>query len=369
MGDESKDELISIEEEQTYKIYDYMEKHHSLLIACISGMVAIGSLATSILVYIYQCMKLHTWNIPLELIGEIGKGKYFYVAVIGILYYFFVPIYQMHLQNVFKEHFCFFIYIKLQKKLIRKMRCYLKNKKKGCRKKYSIELVAAMKDLDNSISELKKSMRDVKRIVIFRIVWKILGSSILWVLFFVLFQVSMSKMSSSSIIVSIVCLFVLISVSLISVRNVYKGTATEELKNKINNINSIKEGLVLLPELYIDKQSFWKDIDKKREQKEFFSDNSLSIFGFFVIYAFVAVFIFFSVSGLSDDKMKNGFWIYQSQGGQYYAVVYQNQEQVILEEAIIENDDILINTNKQLFKIYEDNQFEYREFEHVKRIE
>lgn len=355
MDHELKENVHTVEGEKTYKIYNYMEKHHSLLIASVSAFVAFGSVATNVLIYIYQCLSLHYWNVSMELVSEVKQGKYFYVAIIGILYYCFVSIYQMHLKNIFDAHLYVFKLVKLQKKLLKKLCRYQRTKEK---RQY----------ISKQSSEIRKNLSVIKRTVLKKVFFMIIGPSVLWMGFFILFQISIGIISRYILIIGGVDLLIIISISLWFFYYIYKRDDIEELKIKVQNVGNSETTLNLLIEINDLISGISKISIKNRSFKEYFSDKSVKTFIMSLIGAYVSLFTFFVLNGLLTARTQKGFWLYQDIGGQYYAVVYQSPDKVILEEANIADNTITINVNKQFFETYQENKFEYVEFDRVERI-
>lgn len=75
--------------------------------------------------------------------------------------------------------------------------------------------------------------------------------------------------------------------------------------------------------------------------------------------------IWFVLLGIVSDIPKN-YWIYQSENHQQYAVVYQGNDIMVLEKALIQGNTISIDTNEQLFLQRDDKSFTYMKFKNAK---
>lgn len=352
---ETQEKESLIENKESYKIYDYMEKHHSLLIACVSAFVAIGSLATSVLAYVYQCLKLQAWNVPMEFLSEIKQSKYFYAALIGMLYYCFIPIYQMYLQNIFKEQFIFFDLVNLEKKLMKKLCIYQKKKGKTM-------------DINEQVLILKKCLNVIKGDILKKVVFMVFGASFLWGILFILFEVSIGGIGIYSFICGGTVLLFMFGTTLFFFRKSNKINEIEKLNNKAQNVEDNLQIVELIEEINDLCKKLINSSGKNKKIKGLFSDRNLSILVSVIVGGFIEFCVCFMTIGFITGKVQTGFWLYQDGRGQYYAVVYQNENEVILEKAFIEDNKISINVNTQLFKTYQDSQFEYVEFEHVEKV-
>ena len=76
-----------------------------------------------------------------------------------------------------------------------------------------------------------------------------------------------------------------------------------------------------------------------------------------IAVSIVAVTLLVIASGYIEAKTRNTFWILQGEDTQY-AMVYQNPEMLVLEEAIIDSETITIIRNKQRYMKFEDVEFE-----------
>lgn len=353
MNDESKEFMI--EDRRTHRIFDYMEKHHSLLIASVSAFVTVGSLVTSILVYLYQCLRLQAWNVPMELLSEVKLSKYLYVAVIGMLYYCSIPIYQIYLQNIFQEQFDFFTLLKLQRKLIKKLYKYQKKDKEKI-------------NIKEAVFRLKRDLNFIKRYVLRKTLYMIFSASFLWSIIFILFEISIGGIGIYNIISGGIVLLLVFGITLLFFKHSYRRDDIEELKLKEKNVEDNLAAVELIEEICNLEKKMANPHSKNRKIKEYLSDKNIGEFAILIISAFISLCLFFIATGFITGKVQKGFWLFQDEVGQYYAIVYQNDERLVMEEAFINDDTITINVNKQLFKIYQENQFEYMEFEHVEQI-
>lgn len=340
--------------EETYKIYNYMEGHHSLLIASVSAIVAVGSLATCILIYISHCIRLSEWNIPIEIIGEVKHGRYFYVAIIGVLYYYSVPMCQKNLYNIFQKYYFYFPIIKLEKQLLRKI--YNKNADKETRN-----------IMKNRIKPIKKDINSYKKELIGVIFLSIIAIGILCGSLAILFLISMGSFNRYCWIIVAILLLTMLLITFFSFRKIGRRKDIDNIKKRVREVSNIDEVFDLLTEI----QNIKISLKQSRERKEFIEhlrDDNIVESAEIIFISFVMLCIVLIVNTYTTIKNQTGFWLYQDDTGQRYAVVYQDEEQVVLEEVFIDNDNISINVDKQLFLCYKDNLFEYYEFESVEKV-
>lgn len=355
MCDEMQNDSQMVEEKETYKLYNYMEKHHSLLIASISAVVAVASLVTSVLIFVYQCIVLQSWKVSMELVGEVKGGKLFYIAILGALYYFCVPIYQMCIQKIIQRYYLYFPLAKVQKRISKKLYCLNKRREK---------------EWKEALKELKKSINGTKRLAIKKVLGVTLGASILLAFSMFLFQISLGNVKGTTLFfVGSVLFIVLLGASFFLIKRTIDRSKIKEFEERTRNILNSNDAVDLMKEI----MDYQKDLSSvkatKRTIKEYFCDRSIGTFVELMIETFVCLCVFFVLSGTMTAKTQNTFWIYEDKIGKNYVVIYQNEEKAIMKEAEIRDNSILINLDRQMIKTLEENQFKYMKFEHVERVE
>lgn len=344
------------EKEQTYQIYEYMKEHNSLLVASLSAMVAVASLISYLLIYVIQCICLNAWNVPVEIIGEVGKGKYFYAIIFGTLFYLIVPIGDKWLRIRFEKVFCLLDYIKLMKRLIRELP---KSQKSKERKKY----------LKKRINKLKMKVNGIKCKLIVIEISILLTFGVIWGISFVIFQLSLARITWKGI--GIIGLNTVIVSGLLrfKYKKTYHNDKLPELVKRAQEAETFDTMSELLMEVcdVATNMTGWKDENKKI--REHLSDKDIISGLRLVTRSFLTLSSVLLVVSFLTPKFQKEFWIYSDEStGKQYAVIYRDNKQLILDEVTIEGKTISINIEKQLFKTYEDNVFEYIKFDEVKRI-
>ena len=103
-------------------------------------------------------------------------------------------------------------------------------------------------------------------------------------------------------------------------------------------------------------------------RKKYTSDGKMLEYALSIALSVVSVTVFVIITAFAEAKTQNSYWIYQDEDKQY-AVVYQNPEVFVLEEAIIRDDELTIVLNQQRYLKFEDIEVEKREFKHVKKVD
>lgn len=340
------------EDKKTYRIYEYMKAHHSLLIACVSAMVAVASLVCCLLTYVIQCICLNTWNVPVEIIGEIGKGKYFYAIIYGTLFYLAIPVGDNWLSVYFDKILYHFDYIRLMNRLIKRLPEYQKNKED---KKF----------VKKRTRELKKKVNRIKRKLVIRVIILLVIFGVVLELTYVCFQISLAKITWETMMVFAVGIVFLYGLSLWKYKKLHRNVKLPELEKRVQKVGNFEKTCELMMEICDIAAEVEDSHNENKSIREYMSDEDIVLGIAMVIRSFLTLSIALVLVSFIIPKVQKEFWIYSDNAGKQYAVVYRDDKKVVLEEAEIEEKKILINTGKQLIKTYEGNVFEYRKFDEV----
>lgn len=359
INNDEKEELQRVEEEKSYKIYNYMEKHHSLLIAIVSAIVAVGSLFMNVLIYIYQCIVLQRWNVSMELVGEIRKGKFFYIAILGAVYYFCVPFCQMCMQKVIKKYYLYFPMAKIQNQISKKI--YRLKRVKGRVKK---------KEWKEEIKDLRKCINEVKKEAKKKMLGLVIGVGVLFVFCLGLFQVSLGNVEVSTLVLVGGMIFVIVlGMCFFSIRRLIDRSKIKEFKKATKKIASRSDAIKLMNEVMDYQKSIISVKETKRTIKELVCDKNIGTFVEFMAETFICLCMFFVLSGIATAKMQKDFWVFKDESGKSHAIIYQDEERAIMKEAEIIENVIKIYLDRQLITTLCDNKIEYMKFDSVECIE
>ena len=343
------------EKEQTYQIYEYMKTHHSLLIACVSAVVAVASLLTYLLIYVVQCIRLNVWNVSAEIIGEVGKGNYFYAIIFGTLFYLVIPIGDQWLGMYFDKILYLLEFMKLQKGLLKKLSDYPNTKEeKRFVKKRALGI--------------RKKVNRLRRKVVYMGISLLFVFGIVWVIFYIFFQISLVKIDWRTFVVLAFGLTVVFGSLLFKYKALHRNVMMPELKKRAQEVRDFESACDLLMEICDFETDVTDSRKKDKKFKEYLSDEGIASGVSMVGGAFLTLGVALVLVSFVSAYFQKEFWIYRDAMGREYAVVYQNEKQVVLEEAEIDGETISIYMGKQLFQTYEGNAFEYMKFEEVKRI-
>ena len=198
-------------------------------------------------------------------------------------------------------------------------------------------------------------------------VYMIISASLLFSVFFALFQISVGDINKKIFFVGgVFILLILIITFCYSTRSYNRSI--KALKKREKDVIDVDEAFNMLDEIGELQKNKAKEFNSVSLNKEILCDKKICKFAFHVIMAFMSVCAFFIVSGFVSPRTKKGFWVYRDELEQNYVVICQNEEQVILEKAFITDNTISININELLFASYEEKEFKYIEFKDVMRI-
>lgn len=364
--------------ENPYKIFDYFKEHTGLLMTCVSALVAIMSFILHFAVGRMNYAYLAYWDIA-SLHANISNQNELYLALGTLLYICALLIIQSLISrtaDVFKYYTCLLLGTnramkesrKTHRQLTKKMHQVSTYWKKMSNKERESEWGQKIKENMNKSHELEKesvrSLKNVKKArnrmcarVTVHIILSLVLSYLLGCLFLVLLNVStpiresfrLSRLVVIHIITNLLFYFV----------PAYLGARRQIKQFKDNEIHDM-----VLELSNSDAPGFPFENLMKEGIKPLFSDNKLKLA--IVPIAFVMAFLVFilSFAGTLSAEQKRCFPIY-SDNSASYAIVYFSGSTVFMEEAVVQDGTITIDTTKQRIVTRDDLSYSFKVFEDV----
>lgn len=371
---------VTTDIKDTYRIYNYLKREPSIIIALGSAIIAVGTAITNLLVYIKEKQFLDYWRVSSSNIMNSQGQLYFICAtlalvIIGFLILSFInsSVTKYYLntrgfifcQRILKRSRLLEMKANFDRLKIRFLlfKYKIKSEKIGQNIDSKIELTNefltktkedSKKNICN-IKNIKKDLKKHKKLEKFALVIK---------LFF-------------AFILVYICQLIFFSLSTLMIENLWLYTAALSLIEILLFILIIfflreeKKEIKKDVAKYLDGDEKIKDkyLNSTENQKRLIdkiSDNSLKILGIQAICYFLLILIFSIVytSEMASEKKK--FYIYEY-NGEHYALIYDNDNNYIFEKAQIEDDVLIINTQKQMFVNKDGILMDFLEFEEVKR--
>ena len=382
-------EIMSVQEEENvpsdsspkenpYKIFDYFNDHTGLLVTSISALVAIMSFILRFAVGRMNYAYLAYWDIA-SLHANISNQNELYLALGTLLYICALLIIQTLISRTayaFKYYNCLLLGInrvmrksrKTHRRLTKKIRSLcrdwkkLPNKEKKSKQGQKIKErvdkdYELAKEWTQSLKNLKKSRNRLSARVTIQIIVALVLSYLLGSLFLVLLNVS-TPIRESFRLSRVVVVHIITNLLLYFVPAYYgacrqiKQYKDDEIHDKVLELSSS------------DAPGFPFENLMKEGIKPLFTDNKLKLA--IVPIAFVMAFLVFilSFAGTLSAEQKRCFPIY-SDNSAVYAIVYFSGSTVFMEEAVVQEGTITIDTTKQRIVTKDDLSYSNKVFEDV----
>lgn len=382
---EEKEETVAAPdkepEENQYIIFDYFKEHTGLLVTCVSALVAIMSCILHFAVARINYAFLAYWDIS-TLHANISNQGEFYIVVGALLFILSITlihgllsttaeIFQFYSEYLLMINRC----IKMSKKRAQVVKKDLNSISKDLKrfspeKKKLDKWKEIKKSVDQQYEELEKSLKSIKNtkrvrfLVIIKVTIQIIFAVILSYLMgnLFLFLVNITSTFGESIRLSRLVGFIIIfdlfgyflPAFVVSIRASKKYNDDDVFDKALALINAER------PKFLFENIKHWKI-------KSIFTDKSLKSASLLITFSMLCVLLISSSIGNITATQQRRFPIY-SDGTASYAIVYFNNSTVILEEASIQDETIVIDTTKQRILTTDDLSYNARVFTTVELI-
>ena len=368
-------------EENQYKILNYFKEHTGLLVTCVSASVAIMSFLLNFAVGRLNYAYLEYWNIA-SIHAIINNQNELYLVICSLLYMIILTLIHGLLSGTSEafRHYNKLLSIMNQAiKSLKKSNKQIQKAWKAVSKRFEClkpeqKQTTVAKELEKEIEsnivmlrermtiqrKIKRGMRELRKRAFFQIACAIIFSFFIGVLFLVLEETTITIEDSirSSLVMIGIIIFDLVIYFLpayFSTRCTKKQYENEHPLEKIDELVSVKFRAFPLEKLV------------KNGIKTMLSDKMLKFAAGQTIVVTVLLLFTISLSGTASAKQRRSFPIYMD-GTTSYAIVYIADSTVIMEEAILEDRTIIIDTTKQRILTTDDISYDIIVFDNVSVI-
>ena len=343
--------------EENYSIYNYLKKTPAVLIALVSGIVAILSFIISYAEYIQISHVLTYWNVDPSAVSGSNKQLFytFCFAIIFLLIHIIANILIIRTVSYFSP-------ISEIRKRIKNQISKLKNKNAAPQNN------APTGDSGNPVNEPLKVLNEYqKRLKKCKIKFQesfnsVLYLTIIFILLFIStyafyltdFRSANDNMSLNAFLYSVVQ-FVLYYLTARLSRHFSVKSAIKQHPEQTNDFSII--------ETKLSKLESSTGPTTKHTIKSFFSNNTILVIIFNALIVIVLLFLLIFGAKTTPAKKFKSVDI----DGVKYMAVYTNSETMVLEEAVINGNTVKILTNKQMIIPISGVKYEIVEFESVEK--
>ncbi len=376
-------EVVSISENRSddmerakYSIFYYCKEHTAFTIACISALVAILSFVIDYAIMLYNHAYLSFWKV--DDIYSIQNSKLqlytVFMAFVLVITTSAISIIMSKTADVYKKNYEF-IYIAQKSFRIDRKEIKLCNKRIRAQEKMlksvgsCLEVNEMQKNLHNqkaTIEEIKKRIKNLKKKIRKRSILLLaetlptaflaFTAAALVYMMFLMNAVDFEWGRALSIVLKIATPMVLLSLAVyitfnhLLIRKEYAGNS--DLNEILANYKFPEENLYPIDKLFFGSA------------QTFASNTNLKIALFLLCFSSIVCVFMFAFYGQGLAHEKKDFAIYSCEGMDY-AIVYNNGESTIMKEAIVDGNNIYIDTCRQQVMSAKDIQFTICSFENV----
>ena len=368
--------------QDTYRVFDYLKEHHTLLIACISAIVAGISFFINFIAYLYQRLTLQGWNVDSRVVDFSVKGQLYYYIIVSFIYIASICGFNYLIAKMFARYYQNSASITYAKCVVRKMKKeynqHIKHIAKFERqmKKERGALDQAEQELLDQITrrteknrynrkKIHRLIRRLRRNVIKNILAGLLATAILWLIIIFIYQVAVLQLSWMLFPSWLVGFCAIALGAYIQARRANKELVPQRIRKVVDETweKGFEETIMLWDKaLEIAAKPY-----PRLTVKQLLSDGNLKRLAETAINLFCTLTFTIIVMGIVKTPLQREYWIYADEIKQY-VVIYTNDDWYILKEAEIYGDKLVVNTLKERILNSNDITLEYRHFSEVKRI-
>ena len=368
--------------QDTYRVFDYLKEHHTLLIACISAIVAGISFFINFIAYLYQRLTLQGWNVDSRIVDFSVKGQLYYYIIVSFIYIAAICGFNSLVAKMFTRYYQNSASITYVKCIVRKMKgehnSYIKRAlklKRQLKKKRGTLDQAEQEWLDEEIryteetkskrKEINRILRSLRRNVIKNMLGGLLAVAILWFITIFIYQATVQQLSWTLLPLWLVGFGIIAFGACLQARRANKELSPKKIRREVDETWAIgyKETTVLWDKaLDIVAKPY-----PRLTVKQLLSDGNLKRLAETAINLLFTLTSTIIIMGIVKTPLQREYWIYADEIKQY-VVIYTNDDWYILKEAEIYGDKLVVNTSKERIINSNDITLEYRHFSEVKRI-
>lgn len=361
--------------EDDYKIYNYIKEHIGVFLTAISMIVAGISFFINMVSYALKKFELSKWNIDLnELDLPISKNFIYYI-IFSLIAFTICIFLNMKVSKLIKEYYILEAQYIYSRTYISKLKAKYKKINKSRNKENKI-------NIKNKIKDTPKGIRKSRFSSLTPFIWAALLNFIsIYLIFRMLLNIEQELyyieiydtiylyVIISFIITIFVCYLnrhdicfdkkrLKIDAEITTQEILYGDRDISELESKINSLKFLESKINSLIRY-----------NKKESNKYLISDENIKLSFIILLFYIIVCFVFFpfiSVKYLNISQ--NTFWIY-SDTNATYAVVYNESNKYVLKEAEIDGDKLYINLSNQRIIESKDMIMEQMSFDEVIKVD
>lgn len=348
---------------EQYSILNWIEKHETIFVALLTSVLAIFSIYANILAYAYQILRFQEWNVSIELIDTFSAGKVFYnIVALLILSIANMVIYEYLNTKIFR-HLIVSKLINNKKKRWKEIEKTLNEAKKQMEKtdkqsnNHHEELQNSLDIIQSEFMKIKKNLKQFKMNSATYLLDLFLFVAIPFFPISFFYQTITGMRFMSALVGSLLSIVVIFVISYVNSNRIAAKYDIEAIGEEIRNGVDFDE--TLSKHIPKDKLTFPKG-------RENFCNSKIRDYAQMIVILNIAItFALIPLSKTESIFMKEfGICSYSQQ---QYAVVYQSKDILVLKEAEINGENIIINIDKQLVIKNEDIDIEFHKFSIVAR--
>ncbi len=348
--------------QDTYRIFTYLDQHHSLLIACVSALVAIISALFNIVAYVYQKITLRGWNIDFRIINFSVKGQLYYFVFFSLVYIVSILLFTSLVQKIFTKYIRCSAYVTYYKHTLKKLKADFTSRVRQFAKferrlkkmthvqseETTTSLVSIgeqKEELEVQIKAVRQDIRKLRRNIIKDMLSGLLAAIILFLPIMFAYQITTSNSSWTIVVVSwFFCFVITMSTAYIRARRVNKDIAPKKIKEMVDKSWSadieerdrVKAKVFEATNVHTPPRTIGQTL----------SDQNLSRIAVNLFSVFFTLLVTITLMGLTNSIGQTEYWIYTDES-QQYVVVYQDETRCILKEAETDGNNLIVNISRQ----------------------
>ena len=357
-------------DEKDIKVYVYLKEHPSILVACVSAIVAVATFIMNAVIFFLDYRYFQFWGFDIAR-SEYNNPNQIYMIAITVVYLISITLIQRYCTEVFNEYFNRTAFLPVAKQIVKKYQIQCKKERKSKKSRAKENELSMSQDYchaedseqesdDRAVDthKLKRELRHANWIMLKRSVTVLFPSAIIMLLVMMLYFAASGVVKLTFL--KSIFLSLLMSVCTILVDFIFLFSFERSaLKHEIRKIRDNKKALFELfdKKVQLAKTDYpvfkWKDLrlkDAIRDSK--LKTNTISYLIPFIIY-----FILMSFLTNSIQNRKKEFPICYIDE-KPYTIVYQSLGTYYLDRAEIEDYHISIDTRSH--RIVSSNDVAYK---------
>ncbi len=336
-------------------ITSIFDNSHSL---AVTVAMTVSSAVVCAIAYFYNRIVALVWNIPVDLIQDVGNRATIYYIIVGILSLIIMFVTQIILRLVFSDLIVRLYFVRILKRILKIFKQNLKLLDETYRKKqYSM------------LAKNQRSMKHERRRLIMKSgEYLAVACVVLLPIYLILQIITSEKFDLMSLVVGAILVIASIFISTYFQVRVSLLSQKPKIYNLLRESRNSNNDLCSCAKLITKTQKEfknWKNENTKPDNKLYWVVSTVSRFDVYgIMTSTIVVALLLLSAGFVTPLSKRNFWVYDDDGRTYVAV-YFNGEKAIFKNAIIDGCNIQIKLDEQKYEQYDKKFMVYKAFENV----